>query len=224
MRVEVHPDPEALAIATAGHVVDWLGDPENTTIGLAGGSTPRRAYELLREADVAWSRVTGWMTDERHVPVDHPDSNAGMASAALFDHVPAHLAVIDHQGDPAAAAAEYRGRLNELLAADAGLVMLGMGDDGHTASLFPGTAALGEQSLSYVANWLPDRETWRLTATFPLIAQARCTLFVVAGVAKAERVAEVLSATSTLPAAIASRVSADPLWLLDEAAASRLGG
>jgi 6-phosphogluconolactonase len=105
-----------------------------------------------------------------------------------------------------------------------GLVVLGVGEDGHTASLFPGTAALEETRRGYVANWVPHLASWRLTATLPLLIAARRVMFLVSGAYKADIVAEALEGRSDLPAAVISRESRDAVWLLDRDAAARLGG
>jgi 6-phosphogluconolactonase len=228
MTIRVVSDAEALAVAAAELIADWFRSPDHRAFGIAGGSTPRRAYEVLRTLDVPWEEIEAWMTDERHVPLDHADSNAAMAADALFEHVPATLHPVPFGNDPASLAAVYERRVEEVLArtepADsAGLVLLGMGDDGHTASLFPGTAAVDEHHRLYVENWLEDRGVWRFTATIRLLARAERTVFLVAGAAKAEAVRAVLHGDSYLPAALVARAAADPIWLLDEAAAALLG-
>src|SRR3990172_5807678 len=92
MTVRIYPNPQTLADAAADEIAGWLtGRDGQRSVGLAGGSTPRLAYECLRDRAIPWRHVHAWMTDERHVPTDHPDSNAGMARRALFDHVPATL-------------------------------------------------------------------------------------------------------------------------------------
>ncbi len=102
-------------------------------------------------------------------------------------------------------------------------MLLGLGDDGHTASLFPGTSALGETVRDYVANWVEGKDSWRLTATPALLARADRLMFLVAGKAKAKAVKEILEEDTDLPAAIVSRAAADPVWMLDRAAATQLG-
>ncbi|MEX2420126.1 MAG: 6-phosphogluconolactonase [Acidimicrobiia bacterium] len=227
MRIRVFNSAEALADAAADEVEAWLrivDDPR--TIGLAGGNTPRRTYELLATRRLGWSDIDGWLTDERHVPRNHEDSNAGMIRRALFDHVPATLHEIPWDEAPDAAVS-YESTLRQILPTgpngrpQPGLVLLGVGDDGHTASLFPGSPALDEVERDFVAIEVPGRG-WRFTATVPMLARARRTLFLVSGAAKADIVAEILEGTSDLPAARVSQASRDALWLLDAAAASRL--
>lgn len=227
VRIEIHPDPETLAAAATEEISGWLGNDAHQTIGLAGGSTPRRTYELLAETGVSWDQVHVWLTDERHVPIDHPDSNGGMASKALVSRVPAHFHPVEFNEEAAVAAASYEETLARMWditgsGTSSGLVILGIGEDGHTASLFPGSPALDEKERDYVANWVEDKNTWRLTATTSLLARAARTLFLVTGTTKAQVVADIVERGSDHPAAIVSRASSDPVWMLDQAAASRL--
>lgn len=223
--VEIYPDPDALARAAATRIGAWLRADGHRTLGLAGGSTPRLTYDYLRSEDVPWSRTHCWLTDERHVPADHVDSNSGMAQAELMDHVPGRFHPVEYDPDPVLAATRYCDTLDEMWrqseSSGRGLMLLGLGDDGHTASLFPHTAALGADA-DFVANWVPAKDTWRLTATVPLLASAEQLIFIVAGAAKASAVAEIFETESDLPAAIVSRAAAGPVWMLDAAAASGL--
>lgn len=230
MRIRVFSDAGHLADAAADEIAAWARlDTPSPTIGLAGGSTPRAAYERLVRRHLPWRRVHAWLTDERAVPPSHVASNSGMARRALFDHVPAVFHPVPWDEDPAAAAAAYDAELTGFLPRGArgpqpGLVVLGLGEDGHTASLFPGTAALDEREPGFVANWVPQLSAWRLTATLPLLTAARRTVFVVSGRHKAAVAAEVLAGGGDLPAARVSRESRDAVWLLDREAASRLDG
>lgn len=228
MRVRVFNGPETLADAAAAEVAAWLSLPGNgRTLGLAGGSTPRRAYELMARGGVPWQDVHGWMTDERHVPTDHPDSNAGMALRALFDHVPATLHEVPWNDDAPTAALEYERELRRLLVRGPdglvpGMVMLGVGEDGHTASLFPGSDALdADADRDFVATEVPGKG-WRLTATLGLLTRSRRILFLAAGESKAEVVAEILGGDSDLPAALITGRARDVAWLIDRDAASML--
>jgi 6-phosphogluconolactonase len=227
MRVRIFNGPETLAEAADAELAGWLSLPGNgRTIGLAGGSTPRRAYELMATGGIPWRNVHGWMTDERHVPTDHPDSNAGMVRRALFDRVPATLHEVPWDDDATTAALLYEEHLQRLLAHDSdglrpGMVILGVGEDGHTASLFPGSEALDVQDRDYIATHVPGKG-WHLTATLGLLTRSRRTLFLVSGEAKAPIVAELLAGDSHLPAAIVAREARDVAWLIDRAAASML--
>jgi 6-phosphogluconolactonase len=228
VRIRVFDDADRLAEAAAREIEAWVRlTAPGATIGLAGGSTPRATYERLRDARLPWPEVAAWTTDERHVPGADPASNAGMARRALFDHVPAALHAVPWNEDPAAAAAAYETDLASVLEASAaglkpGLVLLGIGDDGHTASLFTGTKAMEVTERDFVANWVPQKTSWRLTATIPLLTRARRTMFLATGEHKARVVAEALEGDSEHPAAIVSRGSKDAVWLLDGAAASLL--
>jgi 6-phosphogluconolactonase len=228
MRVRVFRDAVHLAESAADEIAAWLRvDSDAPTIGLAGGSTPRPAYEALRQKRLPWDEIHIWMTDERFVPPGHTDSNSRMARDALADHVPAAFHEVPYlSDDPAGSAAAYEEELAGVLPVgsggmQAGLVLLGVGDDGHTASLFPGSEALDETRRGYVANWVGDMG-WRLTATLPLLASARRTMFIVSGSAKAEVVADILSNGAEYPAARVSTQARDPVWLLDREAASKL--
>jgi 6-phosphogluconolactonase len=230
MRIRVFSDAGHLADAAADEIAAWARlDAPIPTIGLAGGTTPRAAYERLGRRHLPWRRVHAWMTDERTVPLHHVASNSGMARRALFDHVPALFHPVPWDEDPAAAAAAYDTELAGFLpqgprGPQPGLVLLGLGEDGHTASLFPATAALEETRPGFVANWVPQLSAWRLTATLPLLIAARRTVFLVTGRHKAAAVAEVLAGDGDLPASRVSRGSRDAVWLLDREAASRLDG
>jgi len=228
VRIRIFDDADRLSKAASQEVESWirLAAP-NVTIGLAGGSTPLATYRGLREARLPWNEVHGWMTDERFVPATDPASNAGMAARALFDHVPAELHQVPWIEDPMAAAEQYEEELHGLLEMSPaglkpGLILLGVGEDGHTASLFPNTDALDAIDRDYVAHWVPQQESWRLTATLSLLKRARRTMFLVSGANKAQIVADILEGDSDHPAANVSRGSKDAVWLLDREAAGRL--
>jgi len=227
MTVEIFADPDELARAAAIHIGAWLRADGNHTLGLAGGSTPQLTYEYLQSEDVPWDRTHTWLTDERHVPLDHPDSNGGMVLEFLISHIPVRFHPVQHHEDPEVSAAEYEKTLSGMWdevgsRGRTGMMLLGLGDDGHTASLFPGTAALDESERNYVANWVEQHSTWRLTATPALLASGDQLLFLVTGEAKAAVVAEILESDSQHPAGQVTRSAADVIWMLDQAAASRL--
>ena len=228
MQIRVFPDPDNLADVAAKEIAGWLSlDLPSPTLGLAGEGVPGLAYERLRRHRVPWTRVQAWVTDERFVSEGDPESSSLVARRALLDHVKATFHMVRWAEDPHAAAAAYEQELEQCLPRGSGglqpgLVMLGVGEDGHTASLFPGTAALDEERRGFVANWVPQLESWRLTATLPLLASARRTMFLVCGADKAGIVAEILSGESDCPAALVTRAAHDPVWLLDREAASLL--
>jgi len=185
------------------------------SLALSGGSTARASYELLAAADVDWSQVDVLFGDERWVPVDDPESNEGMARHAFADQVhPRAVYSMRHAGDTIEEAADaYERLLREFGPLD--LVHLGLGPDGHTASLFPGSPALDQRERLVVATGDDLHPHPRLTLTFPALAQSRLAVFTVAGEGKREALQRV-KAGDDLPAA---RVSAGRvIWLVDEAA------
>lgn len=227
-RMEVHIDPTAQEAArTAALTIarEIKAAHGVTTLGLAGGSTPKTAYWLLRQLDLDWSGVTCWLPDERYVPHNDPESNTSMARHELTDAVGARLLAPDTSlSDPALSAARYESELADAFGTTGpDIVLLGMGDDGHTASLFPGTSALEITRPGYVANHVPAMDTWRLTATMPLLWEASLLVFLVTGAAKANMVGKVLGDAELRPARLVTDGAAgDVLWLLDTAAATLL--
>jgi 6-phosphogluconolactonase len=240
--VHVFDDPEWVAREAAGLFIRLSIEAASArgafSVALSGGSTPRRVYELLAEDDyraqVSWPGVHLFFGDERTVAPDHPDSNYRMANEALLSRVPIpaeNVHRIDGVGDAAAGASKYESELRAFFGDAAwprfDLVMLGMGDDGHTASLFPGSAALGEQQAWVAANWVEKFQTWRITLTAPAINAARRVLFLVTGAGKAERLREVLKGErdpARLPSQLIRPRDGALEWLVDRAAASKLEG
>ena len=209
------------------------------SVALAGGSTPKRIYELLAGGDFAdgldWSRVHVFFGDERSVPPDDADSNYRMANEALLSRValPAeNVHRMRGEGDAVANARLYEDELRGFFGDGAAwpefdLVMLGMGDDGHTASLFPGTHALEVQSAWVTANWVEKFDTYRVTLTAPAINHARQVVFIVTGAGKAERLREVLHGPSdphNLPSQLIRPRDGALAWYLDQAAAAKITG
>ncbi len=205
------------------------------TVALSGGSTPKALYQLLaREpyaSQIEWAHVHIFWGDERCVSRDHPDSNYRMAREALFQYVPLlteNIHPLHGDIDPAQASAEYEQQLrmffgNGLPVFD--LILLGMGDDGHTASLFPGTAAIHEQNRWVIGHYVEKLESWRLTLTPPVINAAENVAFLVAGKAKAERLREVLKGPfqpDVLPSQMIKPTNGSLYWLVDEEVATLL--
>lgn len=225
MSVQVYRDPAELAAAAAALVARRASAATRPfTLGLAGGNTPRATYERLAELDVPWGNVTMWLGDERWVPHDNEESNTLMVRRALVDPVVGKLLSPNTAyGTPEDSAADYEATLDGLFA-DHGpdLILLGTGADGHTASLFPGTGALDASDRRYVANWVPARNAWRLTATIPLLGTAAELVFVVSGVAKAAILSRIIDDGADLPAGLVARRARKVHWLLDAAAASQL--
>jgi 6-phosphogluconolactonase len=191
------------------------------TVGLAGGTTPKSAYELLAAERLDWERVDFYFGDERCVPPDHPDSNYRMACGALVrpggprqERIHRARAELD---DREAAAAEYEAVLPAALDA----LVLGIGEDGHTASLFPGSEAVHEEKRRVRVIRGAKPPPWRLTITPPVIRAARKVLVLAAGGGKADAVARALKPGdfAEVPARLAARDGAT--WLLDEAAAAK---
>ena len=234
--VRVFPDLERLSRGVAEALVSLaragVAARGGYRIALAGGSTPTTLYRLLATEfrdQVPWSQVHCFWGDERYVPPADPRSNAGRARAALLDHLPipasqVHPMETDHP-DPATAARAYEAVLRQHLP-DRGpafdLTLLGLGSDGHTASLFPGTPALEEGERRVVATRVPADPPDRLTLTLPLLNRSRVVFFLVSGAAKGPAVAAILrdrdAAAARYPAA-RIRPRERLCWFLDAAAA-----
>jgi 6-phosphogluconolactonase len=198
-------------------------------IALSGGNTPRPIYaEFGRIArNLPWERVRFTFGDERCVPPDDTESNYRMARETLFETfaIP-EKSILRMRGeiDPQLAAQEYEDAL-ALLATQQGetiyrhdLILLGMGDDGHTASLFPGTAAVQEQVRRVVANFVPKLQEWRLTMTFPLLNQSRHVLFLVSGDKNSQLLERVLAGDSEFPASRVEPTNGQLTWMIGKRA------
>jgi 6-phosphogluconolactonase len=227
----VVPDARALARRAAERIVESVRGAVAArgaaAVALAGGETPRPVYETLAGSALAdampWSAVDWYFGDERAVPPDDPRSNDRMVRAALFASRPELLDRLHRMpadaADASSAAAEY----GRLLPDPLDLVLLGMGEDGHTASLFPGSPALDEREARVVPTTGSKAPFQRMTITPPVIEAARDVLVLVAGAAKAPALARVLGGTldvKALPVQLALRGT----WVVDAAAARLLGG
>lgn len=232
-RVEVLADPPSLA----HHVAEWmtalaLAARGPYRVSLSGGSTPKALYQLLAsdafDGRFPWERVHWYWGDERFVPYDHPDSNFRMAWEAMLAKAPIppeNINPVPTDGDPDAAAARYELTLQTAYGATAldparplfDLTLLGLGSDGHTASLLPGEAVL-EERRRWVAAVSHGRPEVRITLTYPAIESSRQVAFLVAGQEKASIVAAIRGGGSQVPAALIRPVG-DLVWFLDEAAA-----
>ena len=190
-------------------------------ISLCGGSTPAPVYEALAEASLDWDNIEVTFGDERCVAPDHEDSNFRMANGSLLDKVPLNKSnILRMRGelDPNDAASEYEDSLRKRSGAEIymhDLILLGMGEDGHTASLFPGTAALNEGEKWVVSNHVPQKGETRITLTYPIINAARNVLFLVRGEEKRKVVDHVLSGQSDLPVSLVDPENGSVTWLLD---------
>jgi len=236
----VFDTPEQLALAAVERFVDYSNElrdmTERFSVALAGGNTPRQVYELLAterfKNRVEWSQVHLFFGDERCVPPEHPDSNYAMAYEALISRVPIpakNVHRIPGESNPNEGALEYE---NELRAFFAGLawprfdlVLLGMGEDGHTASLFPDSAALKEMSRWVVATRNEQSRQERITLTVPVFNHARRIMVLVTGKKKAQRLKEVLRpepGSEQLPVQAITPIKGMLEWLVDADAASLL--
>jgi len=205
------------------------------TLALSGGSTPRRLYESLAGAEIDWARTQVFFGDERCVPPEHADSNYRMAREALLSKIAipeknVHR-VKSEDADPERAAKAYEQELQGFFKLRPGemptfdLVLLGMGPDGHCASLFPGTTALAEEVRLAVAPYVEKLGSWRVTLTAPVFNHARSVLFLVAGEDKANALKGVLESdrpADELPAKLVKPSAGELLWWVDKAAAKLL--
>ena len=217
-------DAGALILEQAGEAIEERGE---FRIALSGGNTPAPVYRRIAvEAhNGPWDRTRFTFGDERCVPPDDPQSNFRMARENLF--VPAAVpekSVMRMRGeiDPQIAAQEYQDQLNAIASGRGesiyqhDLILLGLGDDGHTASLFPGTAALDEMTRRVVANFVPKLNTWRLTFTFPLINHARHILFLIGASKNPELIERVLGGDPQFPAARVNPSAGEVTWMIEE--------
>ncbi|MEE9262076.1 MAG: 6-phosphogluconolactonase [Dehalococcoidia bacterium] len=238
---ELHilPTPEEAAHAVAEFIADLSENQTHAqgrfTIALSGGSTPRRLYQLLASpayADrTAWDKWHVFWGDERCIPPDHEDSNYRMAREVLLDRVPipaVHVHRMRGEEIPEVAAQEYEEALRQVFQVSRpvfDLILLGIGKDGHTASLFAGTGALKEKGRLVVANWASKLQAHRITFTLPLINAANVIAFLVTEGSKAGVLKEVLhpsKGSSLLPAAQVRPTSNPVHWFLTRSAASQL--
>jgi 6-phosphogluconolactonase len=239
-RVVVLPDAQALAERAADTLRDVaisaVADRGNAFVALSGGSTPKRMGSILgadpMRDEVPWAALHMFWGDERWAPLTSPESNAGEAMRGYLDAVPIprnQVHPFETTGDPAASARRYEEMIRALVPGSPtptfDLILLGMGDDGHTASLFPHTAALTITGRLVAANHVPKLDTVRLTFTVPLINAARQVVFLVTGEGKAERLSEVLDGPEEpdrLPSQLVRPVNGTLIWLADNAAAAKL--
>lgn len=191
--------PEDLASGAADFITARMSQPgPRLNLGLAGGSTPAATYEQLRWRSINWSNIDVWLSDERWVDHQSPDSNGRMAHETLIDHVDGANLLrprYNENLEPDESAVHYEASLRHIMSdGRPDLILLGMGTDGHTASLFPGTTALEEDRHRwFVSNWVEAQDTWRLTATPNLLKSAKQVVVIVSGAAKADVLAEILN-------------------------------
>jgi 6-phosphogluconolactonase len=203
------------------------------SVALSGGNTPKRLYEILGQSPyverIAWDKITFLLGDERLVPIDHPDSNFLMIKNTLLQYAPINeqnfLRVYTDLATPGACACDYELAIRKALRVKEGempvidLILLGMGPDGHTASLFPGTDALSETQHIVAANFVPKFNSWRITLTAPVLRNAKNILFQVLGEDKAVALKQVLEGTldeSVYPAQLLRGMKGKVEWLVDK--------
>lgn len=240
--VRILTTPQELFESAAEEVIRAAKEAEEAhgrfTIALSGGSTPKNLYNLLatnaRNA-LPWDRMFFFWGDERHVPPTHPESNYRMANEVMLSKVPVPAGNIfrmpAENPDAARVAEDYEKTLRQFFQLSAtevpqfDLILLGMGPDGHTASLFPGTTALQEKARLVVANWVEKLKTHRLTLTLPVLNGARRVAFLVSGMDKADVLKTVLEENvpgEQYPAKLVNPISGKLIWFVDRAAASAL--
>lgn len=243
-KIRILADAGAMSRSAAATIVDHISQSLQTrdvySMALSGGSTPRRLYSLLaNEAalreQIPWERIHFFWGDERRVPAGHPDSNYLMAYNAMLSKVPIPSTNIHRihaeDADADVAAADYEIEIRRFFGIEAGqipqfnCVLLGMGADGHTASLFPATSALVETKRLVVANWVKKFQSHRFTLTLPVFNNAAQILFLVSGEDKADTLKAVLegdSKTTRFPVQLIQPAHGEVTWFLDHSAASRL--
>jgi 6-phosphogluconolactonase len=241
MRIEVAEHADALNHCVAEQFVrlttEAIDARGRCAVALSGGSTPKSVYQLLAapafRLRVRWGDIHFFWGDERHVPPDHPDSNYRMAVEAMLSKVPVPPAnvhrVRSELPDAERAAREYEETIRACVAGERlprfDVIHLGIGTDGHTASLFPVSAALQERERLCVANWVEKLGGYRITLTLPILNAARADIFIVTGAAKAPIIQQVLrdrDATPPFPAQLVRPVDGECWWMLDQAAAGEL--
>ncbi len=238
--IHICSNPESVAQAAAGFIVNRirhvLQKQDRFTIALSGGSTPKRLHELLAAEpyrdQVDWSKLHVFWGDERYVPLDDSRNNARMAYDTLLNHVPvpeAHIHLMNTgYADPAESAHAYERLLHRYFDEQPhsfDLLLLGMGDDGHTLSLFPGTEVVHETSRWCAAFFLQQQDMFRVTVTRPVANASACVLFLTTGATKAPALKEVLQGAPNIdlyPAQSIRPEKGELHWIVDEAAAGGL--
>jgi 6-phosphogluconolactonase len=241
-KLRVVPDTNSLfqvgAEEFANQLESTLKSSDRFTVALSGGSTPKGLFSLLAtnyRDRLPWNKIFFFWGDERHVPPDNSESNYRMAHETLLSKVPVPATnvfrVPAENPDASHAAEEYERTLREFFHTAPGtfpqfdLILLGMGPDGHTASLFPGTSSLQEKTKLVVATWVEKFKTYRITFTAPLINQAKIVMFLVAGSDKSSALKEVLEghqSAELFPSKLIKPIKGRLIWLVDEAAAASL--
>lgn len=236
MKLNIYKDSDAAIQSIATYLVDLakksIAEKGRFDISLSGGSSPKKLYELLAKnfaSDIDWTKVFFFFGDERYVAHDHPDSNYLMATTAMapLNLGEAQIFKVDTSLDPESAALDYekciKKHFGEKVAFD--LILLGLGDDAHTASLFPGTDILFNDENLVKDVYLKDKEVYRISMTAPLINQAKNVAFLTFGEGKANALQAILEAEKDItkyPAQLIKPLNGEVQWFIDEAAASKL--
>jgi len=242
--VKVSPSAPEVALAAAKLFADSISEAVASRglarVAISGGSTPKRVFELLADpsqpfvSTIPWSKLQLFWVDERCVPPAHAESNYRMTRAAMLDKVPlpaANVHRMEGELDPEEASSRYESEIRNTFKLEGAetptfdLILLGLGPDGHTASLFPHTDGLHEMSRICIANHVPQKDTWRLTLTWPVITQGRAVAFLIEGTEKAEILRTVFTGKydpETYPAQLIRPANGKLTLLLDAAAAADL--
>jgi 6-phosphogluconolactonase len=240
-QIKVFDTPQALFDGAANEFAvrakNSVAQTGRFTVSLSGGSTPKSLYSALAGttfASLPWNKIFFFWGDERHVPPDSPDSNYRMVNNALLSKVPVPaeniFRVHAEEKDANAVAEEYEKQVSNFFKLKPGefpsfdLVLLGLGPDGHTASLFPDSAGLKEEKRIFIANRVEKMDTDRLTFTYPVLNAAACDMFLVSGESKTEKVRKILEEHQDFPAAKVAPKEGDLLWFMDKAAAGNIKG
>ena len=240
----VWSNPDSVARAAARRFLDVSQEAVDlrgiARIAISGGTTPKRMFQLLADPagpflhEVPWNKLALYWVDERCVPPTDTESNFRMTTEAMLSKVPLapdHVFRMEGELPPEEAASRYESTLRNSMKLEGAespafdLLLLGMGDDGHTASLFPHTAALDDITSLVVANHVPQKDTWRITLTAPVINQARDVAFLIEGKAKTAVLAEVLTGPRDphrLPSQLIRPSNGKLAFFLDDAAAAKL--
>ena len=239
-QLEIYDTDEKLVEGLAEHIYDLsklaLETRGQFTISLSGGSTPKALYEHLAAAyakKLDWGSILWFLGDERCVPHDSDESNYRMINEALLSKAPVPrsnvFATEGQDSDPKASASHYEALMRQVVPSRSNdipcfdLILLGLGPDGHTASLFPGSAALKEQERCFVANWVEKFNSNRLTTTYPVLNNARNVIFLASGKGKAQILNEVLNSPEAgYPAQKVQPTPGRLQWFVDKAAVELL--
>ena len=238
MNLEILETPGDLARAAAELFVakssEAVAERTSATIALSGGSTPKLLYQLLADPNqpfrelVPWPSIHFFWTDERHVLPDDPESNYRMANEVMLSHVPVardNVRRVMSEYTAVAAAEDYEQTLLRIVPGKPprfDLILLGVGTDGHTSSIFPDSEVLHETKRLVAAPWVEKLKSYRITMTLPLINNAASVVFLVSGGEKAEIVREVLQGSKRYPAQEVNPINGELVWMLDREAAGKL--